>query len=352
MPETGNAPKVAVIMPAYNAEKTVAASVKSVLEQSFSDLELIVVDDGSTDGTARLLSGLAASDRRLRPVTVANGGPAKARNFGIELVREGTDYVLFLDADDLLDRDALETALSGMEDGEGADLVILGFSIVDAKGERRDYRERDQLIRPEDLGEAFPRLYKANLLNQVWGKLYRAKLLTGQGGVRFRDYRWGEDRLFMFDCLERASSVRVLSACKYRYMMHKGESLISSYYPKKFQVCLEADRRAEELGARFGSEDQAALRYMFAKSVFSCLTTLFSPSCPLSRREKRRQAAAIVGSGQVRRRCRETGRGFPAEFLCAVLQRGSPGLALAVFHLVSLAGSAAPRLFTALKHRK
>lgn len=349
MPETGNAPRVALIMPAYNAADSIAGAVRSVLSQSCRDIELIVVDDGSGDGTGQILAELAAQDGRLRPIRAENGGPARARNRGLEAVRPGTDYIMFVDADDVLEPDAVAYAL---EKSAGAELVLMGFAILREDGGESLYAEREQRLGPAELGEAFPRLYKANLLNQVWGKLYKAELLTGEAGVRFADYRWGEDRLFIFDCLERVKTVQVLPACKYRYVMHRGESLITRYYDKKFQVCLLADRRAEALAERFGSEDQAWLRAMFAKSVFSCLTNLFSPSCGLSSREKRDAVREIVTNEQVRRRCRDAAGGLPVRFLCAVLRSGSVGLNLLCFRLVAWVGRAAPQLFIRLKHRK
>lgn len=340
--------KVSVIMPAYNAEKYIAQSVKSVLSQSHRDLELIVVDDGSADGTAEILRSIAAEDERLRPVSVPNGGPALARNRGLELVSDNAEYVMFIDADDALEPDAVEYAMSG---ANGADMVIFGYVIEGVDGDRREYFEPERSMDRRELGKSLARLYKANLLNQVWGKLYSAALLRHEP-MRFPDYRWGEDRFFIFDCLESAERVTVLPGCKYRYIMHEGESLISRYYGKKFSVCLELDRRVEELCAALGAENGADFRYMFAKSVFSCLTNLFSRSCTLTRAEKRRVAGEIISNGRVKSRCRGCSGGLPTELLCRVIQSGNVGLTLTAFHAVAKTGELAPALFTRLKHRK
>ncbi|MBO5556438.1 MAG: glycosyltransferase family 2 protein [Oscillospiraceae bacterium] len=343
------APFTTVIMPAYNADGSIAASVRSVLDQTVPDLRLIVVDDGSTDRTRQVLDALAREDPRLLPLTVENGGPAAARNRALELLDADTDFVMFLDADDLLLPDALAYALEGTR--AGADLVIFGFTILGTDGSLRDYCEPEQLLPAEELGTALPRLYKANLLNQVWGKLFRAEPIR-RAGIRFPDYRWGEDRLFVFSFLEQARSVHVLPDCKYRYIMHEGESLISRYYDRKFPVCLEVDQRMEALCRRFAVNDEADCRYMFAKSVFSCLTTLFAPSCPLGEEEKRQAVQQILDEPQVRRRCRDTRAGLPTELLCRCLRSGSAGLNLLVFRLVAWTGQTAPALFMALKHRK
>lgn len=341
--------KVSVIMPAYNAEKYIERSVKSVLSQTHRNLEMIVVDDGSTDRTGNILRRLAYDDSRLRYIPTENRGPAEARNTALDAVSDDTDYIAFIDSDDELLPDALSYALESSD--SGADLILTGFSIVEADGREREYNEFDCLVRPQDMKTAFSRLYKANLLNQVWAKLYSAPLLH-RIGLRFKNYLWGEDRLFIFDYLEHCSLIAVRSECKYRYMMHAGESLISKFYPKKFSVCIEADIRAQELCERYGIADDADLRYMFAKSVFSCITTLFTPSCNLSDDGKISYIREICSNPRVQSRCRDTAGGLPANTLCRVLRSRNPRYIMNVFRAVAIVGDKAPDLFMKLKHRK
>lgn len=338
--------QVTFIIPAWNAENYLEATVRSVLDQSYRALRVLVVNDGSTDGTEAILARLRGEDPRLDYLTVPNGGPAAARNRALALLPPGTDYVMFLDADDLLLPDALAYAL---ERGEEADLVIFGYSILRPDGSTRDYAEPEQLLDRAGLGEALPRLYKANLLNQVWAKLFATSLLDG---LRFPDYRWGEDRLFLFDALERAQTIKVLPESKHRYVMHEGESLITRYYERKFDVCCEIDERLEALCRSLGAAGEADFRYMFAKSVFSCITNLFSRSCRLSRREKRDAVRRIVNHQRVQRRCRDASGGLPTRVLCAVLRSRLVGLNLFCFRLVAWAGERFPQLFLRLKHRK
>ena len=338
-----------LIMPAWNAEKYIERSVRSVLDQSFRDLRLLAVDDGSTDGTAAILKRLAEADPRLTPMSVPNGGPGRARNLALDLLDEDKKYVMFIDADDVLLPDAAEKAVAAAE--AGADLVLFGFSIMAVDGSRRDYCEPARTLSREELGGALGRLYKANLLNQIWAKLFRAEHIRA-GHIRFPDYRWGEDRFFVFDNLERARRVAVLQDCLYRYIMHEGESLISKYYDRKFEVCLEIDRRMEDMCRSLGVTGERDFRYMFAKSVFSCLTTLYAPSCPLTEEEKRAAVKEIASNERVRRRCRDCSGGLPVRALCAVLRSGDPALMLAAFRGVAWVGRTAPNLFTSIKHRK
>lgn len=341
-------PEIAVIMPAYNAEKDIERSVRSVLSQTFHNLKLLVIDDGSTDATEAIVRRLAAEDPRLQVLRTENHGPAEARNIALSRLPEDAEYVTFVDADDELLPDALAYALSS---AGGADLILFGFTIQELNGRERDYCESDRLISASELKSVFPGLYKANLLNQVWAKLYSAPLLR-KAGLRFENVLWGEDRLFVFDFLKHASLVSVCSECKYRYVMHPGDSLISKFYQDKFSVCLEADRRARELiDADDGSGD-ADLRFMFAKSVFSCITTLFSPSCPLSDSEKKDYIREICSSEQLKQRCRNTSGGAAPNILCAVLQSGNVPLILAVFRAVVFISTRSPDLTMKIKHRK
>ena len=350
MPERDGprAVKAAVIMPAYNAARTIERTVRSILAQTMGDLLLIAVDDGSTDGTAAILARLREEDARVLPVTVPNGGPAKARNIALDMVPAGTEYLMFCDADDLLAPDALSYAIDNAGD---ADLVLMGFSILNPDGSTARYFEPQAQYTAETLGPALGRLYKANLLNQVWGKLYKAELVLS-GALRFQDWRWGEDRLFIYDCLERAGRVAVLPECKYQYIMYPGDSLITRYYDRKLEICAQADRRMEALCRRFGVGDERDFRYMFMKSVFSCLTTLFSPRCTLTRSEKRAEIRRAVTHPRVRERNRDLFGGPAVQTLCAVVRTENVTLNYLSFFLVARAGALAPRLVTRLKHRK
>ena len=341
-------PKLTVIIPAYNAEPYIEASLSTLLRQSYRDFRVIVVNDGSTDATGEILRRLAEEDGRLETVTVPNGGPAMARNRALERLDGDTEYVMFMDADDELEPDTLEYALNG---AKGADMVIFGFLIRNPDGSIRRYFEPELLIPAEKMGASLAGLYKANLLNQVWGKLYRRSLIE-DNRIRFPDYRWGEDRIFIYDCMEHIRSVSVLPACKYHYIMHPGESLITRYYDKKPDICLEVDARMEKLAERFGADDGEVFRYMFAKGIFSCITMLYMPSCPLSFAEKRTYVRRVVENERVRRRCRDCFGGAAVNLLCAVLRTGSVGLNMLVFRFVAAAGQLAPALFTRLKHRK
>lgn len=121
-------PMISVIIPVYNKETYIKASLRSVLDQSFRDLEVIAVNDGSTDGSLRLLMEAAAADDRIRVVDIPNGGVSNARNVG--LAHAAGRWIQFLDADDLLEPDYLARAMAELE-ANPADILFSGFTMVD-----------------------------------------------------------------------------------------------------------------------------------------------------------------------------------------------------------------------------
>lgn len=153
MQETAKKPLVSVIMPAYQAEKYIEAAIRSVMAQTLTDWELLVLIDGSTDRTARIAQSLAAEDSRIRVLcNEQNLGAAGSRNRGLELC--AGDYVAFLDSDDLWRPNKLERQIAAMN-RENADFSYTSYAIIDETGavSRPDYRVPAKLDFQKLLGE-------------------------------------------------------------------------------------------------------------------------------------------------------------------------------------------------------
>ena len=191
--------KISVIIPAYNAGKFIGRALDSILGQSLTDIEVIVVNDGSTDNTAEIVAGYP--DPRIRMVSQENGGTMAARKTGIGLF--SGDYVLFCDADDSLRPEALQRLYSAAEDND-ADIV---------KG-----RVRSLLVDGSESGETFPHelpygndrkgtiraMWENKLSHNLAGTLLRRTLLPGEL-VYFERLSNGEDACLLYQFAERAS---------------------------------------------------------------------------------------------------------------------------------------------------
>jgi glycosyltransferase involved in cell wall biosynthesis len=347
--------KLSIVIPVYNIGSTIDRALKSIQRQSFKDYEIILIDDGSTDDTCEYLLKAAREDARLYVHTIENRGPGHARNYGVKLARG--DYILFVDSDDVLIDGALELLIQKMDETK-ADLLIFGFILTDAQlNERSRYSFQNEIFDletdPKALSTTFSKLYRNNLLNQVWNKVYCRKLLVDRQ-IRFTDYRYGEDRLYVFDAMQVAKRIATIEDCCYLYVVGKGSSLINQYYEPKLTCCRLIDERVRYLANLWGAnspEDTAVFDYMYLKGMLSCMVQLFDKTCPLSRREKRRYMKNILQERQIR----ELGRikleyGLTTFILQYILKTGWIWLNMASGALIALISKRLPNLFFKLKH--
>ncbi len=188
MNTAAHAGRVSVVMPVYNAAATVEASMRSVLEQSHQDVELVVVDDGSHDDSWERVSRIAANDARVVPLRQANGGVAAARNTGIEAA--SGEYIAFLDSDDRWAPTKLATQLAWMRQ-QDARVAYAAYERVDEAGRRLS------LVNPPAAVD-YRDMLKSNRIGNLTGIYHRSL-----GDARFR--RIGhEDYVFWLEMVRRA----------------------------------------------------------------------------------------------------------------------------------------------------
>ena len=205
---------VSVIIPAYNSEKTIQRCINSVLEQTYDRIEIIVIDDGSLDGTPALCDEMALSDRRISVVHTVNGGVSRARNKGIDLA--AGQYLTFVDSDDYIDSRMIEELLSAVT-RDGADLgaAYLTKPLKDSFCISVSKKDREKI---------FLLLKNYTLFGPVQ-KLYSRELIQ-KGKIRFKDnYSYGEDLLFNLDYLCLAENISYVNRCFYHYDRTNADSL-------------------------------------------------------------------------------------------------------------------------------
>ena len=166
-----SSPKVAIVIPAYNAEKTLASAVESVLAETLKDLEVVIVDDGSKDGTGRIADELAAKDARVKVLHQSNQGCVRARLNGIRA--SVAPYVGFVDADDAVEPELHERMLSFAEEHD-LDVVECDSSKPDGDTPPRIVRGKEA-VRSEVV---YPLLFEGKGAATVWDKIYRRKCLS------------------------------------------------------------------------------------------------------------------------------------------------------------------------------
>lgn len=218
---------VSVIIPVYNQERYIRKCLDSVCGQSYRDLEIIVVDDGSTDGSLSIAERVAARDTRVRIVKKRNEGVAFARRDGLSVA--GGEFVMYVDSDDYILPDAVENLLSTYQKHGGADIVYGGFrrryGVLYSKssGGAAAGVPRDRLIsQPELFEKYYVSFFGWNLLRtSQWGALFRKEALDramGEEGLFDPNFAiFGEDTYFSLRLFPYLRSVCVIDTPVYVY---------------------------------------------------------------------------------------------------------------------------------------
>lgn len=232
--KTSLPPLASIIVPVWNAKHYLDDCVDSLRSQTYPNLEIILVDDGSTDGSSALCDAVAQSDRRICVIHQSCRGVSAARNAGLDAATGA--FVTFVDSDDSLRREAVAEAVQ-CAITHSADMVVFGYDVIEEHPDGSVTEQESKTVRQQDVIDTRCRHEKTvadllcvldndELLYQCWGKLYRRSSI---GDLRFADgVAFGEDMLFVLDLLTRGIRMAFLQRCLYVYRQHMG-SLVRGF---------------------------------------------------------------------------------------------------------------------------
>lgn len=235
-----NLPLVSVIVPVYKVERYIQECVESITAQSYKNLEIILVDDGSPDSCPKICDEYAKKDGRVKVVHKENGGLSSARNAGLDIATG--DYVMFTDSDDFIDKDMIKDLLQFAEKN---DLDIVGSSI------KKYYNGQTKSI-PNGLNSQETIFQGLNALKWMlltkidvasWNKLFRRSAI---GTHRFPLNRYNEDVIFLFYLYLDGVKVGYTKEAYYNYRTTAG-GLTQTFSQKKFDVISNADEMQRHL---------------------------------------------------------------------------------------------------------
>lgn len=210
-------PKISIVMPMYRVERYIEKAIQSVLNQDFQDWELLIVNDGSTDGSRDIASMMATNDERIKILDKENGGLSDARNYGLE--RAIGDFVHFFDSDDWIEPDFYSKLLNEIE---AYDLVVCGYK-VDTENTVTVLNVYSGEL-SEVVGDSLHDLV-GNYLNFAWNKLFRRFFLVENALYYERGLYRIEDSEFMMRFLNCAPKVKIIKYSGYHYMVRNTATL-------------------------------------------------------------------------------------------------------------------------------
>lgn len=227
-------PYISVIVPVYNAEKSIEKCVSSIVKQRFTDMEILLIDDGSQDASGVLCDKLAEEDGRVRVVHKKNGGVSAARNSGMDFATG--KYILFVDSDDYLPEFYVEELVKAQEEFGEAVFCWTAPQIVSENGsvkeERLSYSEEISAV----AGRRDVLKFSAKgLLNAPWNKLYHMDIIKKQHLRMREEISIAEDLLFNLQYLDAAGECQIVILNKVPYYyVRNGQASLDNSYKKNF----------------------------------------------------------------------------------------------------------------------
>lgn len=294
--------KVSIIMPVYKVEQYVGKAIESILNQTLTDFEFLIVDDGTPDHSGIICDEYAKKDSRIHVIHKENGGAPSARNMAIDIAKG--KYMYFMDSDDWAEPTMLQDMYE-LAEKNNSQLVVAGF-FIDTYYSDTEYRT-DNFVsedavydNAEDFRSNAYKLFDKNLLYTPWNKLFLTEHIE-KHNLRFPKTFW-DDFPFNLSVIENVERVSVTSRQYYHFMRARAESETASYRPEMYQKREEEHEWLIDLYKKWGimsPETKEMLARRYIERFIGCVENLTNPKCTLSYKEKRAEVKKMMSKKRV-----------------------------------------------------
>lgn len=301
---------VSIIIPVYNTEAYLGYCLNSVVSQTYRQIEVILVNDGSTDDSLTICHNYANIDSRISIISIENSGVSNARNVGLDAAKG--EFVQFVDSDDVMRTDMVERFVQYMEVYQ-VDMAICGFEKIELGGESNDMNRC--ILSSSIMGTEcvltkqhfFERmgfiLWRTSTLENVTNKMFRRSVLIDHH-IRFLDeISLGEDFCFNMDYVQHIRGVIFTSGIYYYYIQQNKDSLTKKYRADLFDNQMFLIRRFRNMikgSVKMSKDEEKAIAEYTMSKMIQSLYNLKSHECMLSILEKKREIARIINDDDIR----------------------------------------------------
>ena len=278
--------KYSVIIPVYNVEKYIHRCLKSILSQNYDDLEIIVVDNGSTDSSGSVCDTYANEYSNISVYHIENHGVGSARNFGLSKARG--EFIYFVDSDDYL----VGNLFADFADKLVLDLDLAVFSYYNSFEEDLTEKQRTEKSLPfkgnyekDGFIKIFKELFLSDMLYTVWNKIYRREFLL-ENNLSFEQYELGEDVRFNLDIYRRVNKIYLSQDSYYVYVIGRKGSAMSGYNPKRLQYQLQELKMVDDLLSDWNLDSSELVNTVKARILMSNIYNITKQNLSVNRKVK------------------------------------------------------------------
>ena len=261
---------ISIIVPVYNVELYVKKCVKTIIDQTYKNIEIILVDDGSTDNSGKICDELKELDERIKTIHKKNGGVSSARNAGLDIANG--DFITFVDADDTIAPDFIQKLHDNFEDS--VDMTVCAYVCVNEKDEityfsQKTKNEKEIFSREQAIEIIF---YGKIFAGHCWNKMFRKSLLSD---LRFNtEIPLYEDLLFVTEYLLRARKVKYTSDYLYNYFARAASASRGKMTDAKLKAFDALNVIDDKLKANYGNRFASFVNYDRAVWTLNCYAIL------------------------------------------------------------------------------
>jgi len=277
---------ISVIVPVYNAEAYLRQCVDSILGQTFADFELLLIDDGSSDFSAMICDEYEQNDHRVKTYHLENGGPARARNFGLS--KAVGEWVSFVDADDWLEVNMFDFFYRNQENEANLDMLIAG-KIVEGGGKQIEKQASVSCVYGhKEIQKAWMKIMEFIPCDYIWNRLYRRSVIV-RNHLEFENYTMAEDTIFNIDFHFLANKVKIIKGAFYHYRVNL-ESVSKGYQKDQEMATVAVFNHYKSFFQPDIEKHEPFISYVWCikalSGVYSFISNLFRTNNPYSFSEK------------------------------------------------------------------
>lgn len=261
-------PRLSVIVPVYKVEKYIHKCVDSILNQTFTDFELILVDDGSPDNCGKICDEYAKKDARIRVIHKENGGLSDARNFGIDAAKG--EIIGFVDSDDIIDANMYGDMIGYMDEHE-LDVVCADTYVV--RNDKKKFNPRYSKDMIFEGRNAVKEILDGTLDNAAWNKIYKRSVI---GDIRYPKGRIYEDVATTYKFIFAAKRSGYLRRPFYYYFKRKGSIVASSFNSKSRYDCFKGYKERLEFSIKENLDCIEMCRVLAVETALDTLTAFYA----------------------------------------------------------------------------
>ena len=278
--------KYSVIIPVYNVEKYINRCLKSIISQNYDDLEIIVIDNGSTDSSGSICDTYATEYSNITVYHIESHGVGSARNFGLSKARG--EFIYFVDSDDYL----VGNLFADFDDKLASNLDLIVFSYYNSFEEDLTEKQRTLKSLPfngnydkDGFIKIFQDLFLSDMLYTVWNKIYRREFLL-ENKLSFEQYELGEDVRFNLEVYRKVNKLYLSQDSYYVYVIGRKGSAMSGYNPQRLQYQLEELKIVDSLLSDWNLYSSDLVNTVKARILMSNIYNITKQKLPVHKKVK------------------------------------------------------------------